>query len=83
MTVKRNGAALRAAIIAAAAKLDTGRPEHFTRDGRPQVAALSERLGYRVTAGERDAAWAGAKAKVPSKPCVRSAVTVALRRALL
>lgn len=34
----------------------------FTNDGRPQVSKLSEVVGFTVTAGERDEAWAAVEA---------------------
>lgn len=33
-------------------------PQFFTGDGRPDVNVLSARCGFKVTAGERDKAWA-------------------------
>lgn len=75
MAKKPTGAALHAAILLAAGDLDAQDPNHFTRDGRPQVAALNERLGYRITAAERDAAVAAPKKKAtvrPARPKARS-----------
>ena len=51
-------AATPAEILAAIDKLDKGNPDHFTNDGKPQVKAIEAVLGLRVTAAERDAAWA-------------------------
>lgn len=45
-----------AAIRDAIAQLDPENPEHFTKDGKPQVAAIEAILGYNITAAERDAA---------------------------
>jgi len=46
-----------AAIRAVIAGLDLDDPAHVTADGRPDANALSERLGWRVSARERDQAW--------------------------
>ena len=43
------------AITAEIASLD--RPAHFTDGGKPDANVLSDRLGWRVTARERDEAW--------------------------
>ena len=44
---------------AAIAALTPGDPDHWTRDGRPEVRALRAVSGLaNITAGERDAAWA-------------------------
>lgn len=38
--------------------LDPSNTEHFTTSGKPQVDALSELMGVKVSATERDEAWA-------------------------
>ena len=48
-----------ARLRAAIAGLTPGDPDHWTRDGRPEVRALRAASGLAdITAGERDAAWA-------------------------
>lgn len=54
--------ALNVAINEAAAQLDKDNKEHFTADGVPKVEALAAILGYSVSAAERGAALAAAKA---------------------
>jgi hypothetical protein len=49
-----------AAIRAAVDKLDPDDESHFTRTGKPDARALSEILGWQVTAEERDEAMAQA-----------------------
>ena len=46
-----------AAIRAVIAELDLDDPAHVTGDGRPDANVLSEQLGWRVSARERDQAW--------------------------
>lgn len=48
-----------AAIKAAIAELDPNDPAHWTKDYKPDATVLSERLGWKVKAAERDEAWAG------------------------
>lgn len=81
MTTKPKGAALNKAIIDAANRLDKNQAPHFMRDGRPQVAALSDVLGYRITAGERDAALAAAAsgARKPSATRIGGAALARIR----
>lgn len=46
-------------ILTAIAELEPGRDDHWTRTGKPEVAALRAITGYGdVTGAERDAAWA-------------------------
>ena len=48
-----------ARLRAAIAGLTPGDPDHWTRDGRPEVRALRAASDLaNITAGERDAAWA-------------------------
>ena len=44
------------AIKAAIKSLDKSKPDLFTKDGKPQVEAISEITGFYVSAVERDAA---------------------------
>lgn len=44
-------------LVGAIEKLDTENEDHFTESGIPEVAALKELVGGKVTAAERDAAW--------------------------
>lgn len=44
-------------MVAAATEDPTKGPELFTNDGRPDARAMTIRLGFPVSAGERDAAW--------------------------
>lgn len=53
-----NESELHAAILTAAESLDPLDEDAFTGSDKPQVDALSKILGYKITAGERDAAWA-------------------------
>ncbi|MGF1775898.1 HI1506-related protein [Vibrio nomapromontoriensis] len=46
-----------AALIEAIKQLDPSNNQHFTSSGKPQVDALAERVGQKVSASERDAAW--------------------------
>ena len=46
-----------AEIAAAIDRLDPDDRALWTKDDRPQVAALEAALGYDITAAERDAAW--------------------------
>lgn len=47
-----------AAIIAEIGKLPLDDDTLWTNSGKPDASALSERLGFRISAAERDAAWA-------------------------
>ena len=47
-------------IMAAIGELDKTNPDHWTREGLPQVVAIEAKLGHNITAAERDAAWADA-----------------------
>ncbi|MBA5779524.1 hypothetical protein H2509_20530 [Stappia sp. F7233] len=60
--VKPKGEKLTAAIVAAVKDLDDENDDHFTRSGLPVLAELEKRLGYDVTAEERDIAWASLQA---------------------
>ncbi|PTP90089.1 MULTISPECIES: HI1506-related protein [Vibrio] len=44
-------------LIDAIQLLDPSNTEHFTTSGKPQVDALSELMGVKVSATERDQAW--------------------------
>jgi hypothetical protein len=46
-----------AAIREVISQLDQNNPAHWTGGGVPQVAALTEQLGWPVTAVERNDAW--------------------------
>ena len=37
--------------------LDPANPGHFTKDGKPDVKALSDKLGAKVSAALRDESW--------------------------
>ena len=50
--------ARRAAIKATIAQLDLSDPTHVTEDGKPDATVLSDLLGWKVSAKERDDAWA-------------------------
>lgn len=52
-----------ATLAEAFALLDPSNKEHFTGTGTPQLEALSKLLGRRVTAAERDPAFAEFKAQ--------------------
>lgn len=52
-----------AAIIAEIGKLPLDDDTLWTNSGKPDAGALSERLGFRVSAAERDAAWAQVEVK--------------------
>lgn len=47
-----------AAIREAIGNLDKGTESNWISGGRPDIAALSQLLGWKVAAKERDAAWA-------------------------
>jgi hypothetical protein len=48
----------RAAIKATIAQLDLSDPTHVTEDGKPDATVLTDLLGWKVSAKERDNAWA-------------------------
>ncbi len=51
-------------VRAAVAGLEPGREEHWTKSGKPEVAALRAATGMAdVSAAERDAAWAATRGK--------------------
>ncbi len=50
--------ARRAAIKATIAQLDLSDPTHVTEGGKPDATVLSDLLGWKVSAKERDEAWA-------------------------
>lgn len=52
------GTAGGADIAGAIGKLDPDNKDHWTADGKPDANALSDLLDRRVSAAERDAAWA-------------------------
>lgn len=58
---KPKGEALTGAIVDAIGKLDQSSEEHFTPSGKPSTYALAAQLGYAVSVGERDEAWAVVK----------------------
>jgi len=49
--------ARQAAIAAAIRRLDPEDPTHMTEGGKPDATVLSDLLGWRVSAEERDAVW--------------------------
>ena len=50
--------ARRAAVKATIAQLDLSDPTHATEEGKPDATVLSDLLGWKVSARERDDAWA-------------------------
>ena len=48
----------REAIKATIAQLDLSDPTHVTEDGKPDATVLTDLLGWKVSAKERDDAWA-------------------------
>ena len=60
-SVPTDSAERQSAIIEAIGKLDTEDADLWLRDGKPDVGALVEILGWPVTAAERNAAWEVAK----------------------
>jgi hypothetical protein len=57
-----------AAIGREIGRLDRRDTAHFTEDGKPDANVLSDRLGWRVSARERDEAWrqAGGETGTPA-----------------
>ena len=50
-------------ILSTIGALDKANPDHWTKDGKPQVEALEAASGIKdITAAERDAAWADFRA---------------------
>lgn len=47
-----------AAITAAIGQIDPNNPDLWLKDGKPDAAAISDILGWQVSAAERNAAWA-------------------------
>lgn len=45
-------------LVRAIRALDPDDPAHWTKSGKPDATALTERLGRQVSAAERDEAWA-------------------------
>jgi len=45
-------------IKAAIATLEEGNEKHWTKDGKPDASVLTEKVGSKVSAKERDAVWA-------------------------
>lgn len=45
-------------VIYAMGHLDPDNPDHWNRDNKPQVGALEDILGFHISVGERDRAWA-------------------------
>ena len=56
------GDELQAAIRGAIEALDPNNPRHFTKGGKPEVKALEARLGFDISAAERDEAWTAVEA---------------------
>lgn len=50
-------------LVAAIAKLDPAREDHWTQGGKPECRALAEIIGRDVSAKERDAAWDAVQAQ--------------------
>lgn len=48
----------RGAIKATIERLDFSDPTHVTEDGKPDATVLTDLLGWKVSAKERDDAWA-------------------------
>lgn len=46
------------------AQLQPGNPDHFTQSNQPQLSALEQLTGRRVTAAERNEAWAAYQANL-------------------
>ena len=47
-----------AVAVRAIGKLEVGNPDHWTKDGKPQVEALEAASGIKdISAAERDEAW--------------------------
>lgn len=44
-------------LQAAIKRLDPNQPDHWTRDNKPRIEALSQIMGRVVTAKERDRVW--------------------------
>lgn len=49
------------------AQLQPDNPDHFTQSNQPQLSALEQLTGRRVTASERNEAWATYQASLASK----------------
>ena len=56
------GEALQAAIRAAIEGLDLADKSTWTKGGKPEVKALEARLGFDISAAERDEAWTAVEA---------------------
>lgn len=52
-----------AAIVTAIGSLNTDNEDLWLKDGKPDVSAISEALGWTVSAAERNAAWEQINAK--------------------
>ena len=63
--IRPRGVDLGEAIRNAIAQLEVPDPENYNRDGLPALHALSDFLGYQVTAAQRDAAMAHEDEKEP------------------
>jgi hypothetical protein len=63
--IRPRGVDLGEAIRDAIAQLEVPDPENYNRDGLPALHALSDFLGYQVTAAQRDAAMAHEDEKEP------------------
>lgn len=53
-------------IEAMQAMVDDGIEAEFTGDGKPDVRALSKRVGFTVSKGERDGAWDAVADEAPA-----------------
>ncbi len=54
-------------LIKAISQLDLNVPGHFTQDGKPDTKALSSLLKRKVSAKERDSAWANIQANADNE----------------
>ncbi|MCK7615186.1 hypothetical protein [Roseibium sediminicola] len=66
-TPRPKGQALDLAIVSAIKDLDPENEDHFTASGKPVVAEIEKRLGFEVSAEERDAVWAKVSEPDPAK----------------
>lgn len=57
-TVPADAETRQTAIIDAIGTLDPANEDLWLRDGKPDTNAIAEIIGWAVTAGERNAAWA-------------------------
>ncbi len=52
-----SGEDLKAAVQQAIAELDPDNPDHWLKDGRPDVKAIEEIINAKISAAERDVIW--------------------------